>query len=67
MLCNRRLARHVSGVGMSELRRHIEYTSEWAGTRVHRGDRWYPSSKTCSGVCRGDNQAAPVRTDIPLR
>jgi transposase len=23
--------------------------SEWAGTRVHRADRWFPSSKTCSG------------------
>jgi putative transposase len=49
MLRNRRLARHIAGVGMAELRRHIEYTSEWAGTRVHRADRWYPSSKTCSG------------------
>ena len=49
MLGNRRLARHIAGVGMAELRRHIEYTSEWAGTRVHRADRCYPSSKTCSG------------------
>src|SRR3982075_3620171 len=49
MLRNRRLARHIAGVAMAELRRQIEYTSEWAGTRVHRADRWYPSSKTCSG------------------
>ena len=49
MLRNRRLARHIAAVGMAELRRQIEYTSEWVGTRVHRADRWYPSSKTCSG------------------
>jgi putative transposase len=49
MLRNKRLARHVAGVGMGELRRQIEYKSQWAGTRVHRADRWYPSSKTCSG------------------
>jgi putative transposase len=51
MLRNRRLARHIAGVGMAELRRQIEYKSEWVGSRVHRADRWFPSSKTCSG-CR---------------
>jgi putative transposase len=48
MTRNRRLARHVAGVGMAELRRQIEYKSRWAGVRVHLADRWYPSSKTCS-------------------
>jgi putative transposase len=49
MLRNRRLARRVSGVGMGELRRQIEYKTGWAGSTVHLADRWYPSSKTCSG------------------
>jgi putative transposase len=49
MLRNRRLARRIAGVGMAELRRQIEYKSGWAGGRVHRADRWSPSSKTCSG------------------
>jgi len=49
MLRNKRLARHIAGVGWGELRRQIEYKSQWAGTRVHCADRWYPSSKTCSG------------------
>jgi putative transposase len=49
MLRNRRLARHIAGVGMAELRRQVEYKSEWVGSRVHRADRWYPFSKTCSG------------------
>ncbi len=46
MTKNRRLARHLAGVGMAELRRQIEYKANWSG--VHVADRWYPSSKTCS-------------------
>jgi putative transposase len=49
MLRNRRLARRIAGVGMGELRRQIQYKTEWAGSRVYIADRWYPSSKTCSG------------------
>lgn len=49
MLRNRRLARRIAGVGMGELRRQIDYKTGWAGSRVHVADRWYPSSKTCSG------------------
>lgn len=49
MLRNRRLARHIAGVGMGELRRQIEYKTSWARGTVHVADRWYPSSKTCSG------------------
>ncbi|MQA60025.1 MAG: IS200/IS605 family element transposase accessory protein TnpB [Actinophytocola sp.] len=48
MLANRRLARHVAGVGMAELRRQIEYKATRAGVRVRVASRWYPSSKTCS-------------------
>jgi putative transposase len=48
MMRNRRLARHIAGVGMGELRRQIEYKAAWAGVRVHVADRWYASSKTCS-------------------
>lgn len=48
MLRNRKLARHIAGVGMAELRRQIEYKAAWAGVHVHVADRWYPSSKACS-------------------
>ncbi|MBP2330085.1 putative transposase [Kibdelosporangium banguiense] len=48
MLRNRRLARHVAGLGMGEFRRQLEYKAGWADSRVHLADRWYPSSKTCS-------------------
>ncbi|HEX4724824.1 MAG TPA: IS607 family element RNA-guided endonuclease TnpB [Pseudonocardiaceae bacterium] len=48
MLRNRRLARHVAGVGWAELRRQMDYKTRWRGTRLAMADRWYPSSKTCS-------------------
>lgn len=50
MVRNRRLARHIAGVGMGEFRRQVEYKAGWSGQRVQVADRWYPSSKTCS-VC----------------
>lgn len=49
MMSNRRLARHIAGIGMGELRRQIEYKTTWTGVHLHVADRWYPSSKTCSG------------------
>jgi putative transposase len=49
MLRNRRLARHIAGVGMGELRRQITYKNTWSGGAMHLADRWFPSSKTCSG------------------
>jgi putative transposase len=48
MLKNRRLARHIAGVGMGEFRRQLDYKTTWAGGRVVVADRWYPVSKTCS-------------------
>ncbi len=45
---NRRLARHIAGLGMAEFRRQIEYKAADAGVSVVVADRWYPSSKTCS-------------------
>jgi IS605 OrfB family transposase len=46
---NRRLARHVPGVEMGELRRQVEYKTGWSGVRAYIVNRCYPSSKTCSG------------------
>jgi putative transposase len=48
MLRNKRLARHISGLGMGEFRRQLSYKATAAGVRVHVADRWFPSSKTCS-------------------
>jgi IS605 OrfB family transposase len=49
ILANRRLARHVADASFAEFRRQSEYKAAWRGGRVIVADRWYASSKTCSG------------------
>jgi putative transposase len=49
MLANRRLARHVADASFAEFRRQVEYKTVWRGGRVIVADRWFASSKTCSG------------------
>jgi putative transposase len=49
MVRNRRLARAVADAGIAEIRRQLAYKTVWYGSRLHVADRWYPSSKTCSG------------------
>ncbi|MEO3922361.1 IS607 family element RNA-guided endonuclease TnpB [Micromonosporaceae bacterium B7E4] len=49
MLRNRRLARHIADAGFAEIRRQLGYKTAWNGGRLLVADRWYPSSKTCSG------------------
>jgi putative transposase len=49
MLANGRLARAVADMGFYELRRQLAYKAAWRGGQVVVADRWYPSSKTCSG------------------
>jgi putative transposase len=49
MLGNHCLAGAVSDSSFAEIRRQLEYKSQWHGTRLITIDRFYPSSKTCSG------------------
>jgi IS605 OrfB family transposase len=49
MLRNRCLARHIADAGFGEIRRQLAYKTGWNGGRLLVADRWYPSSKTCSG------------------
>jgi putative transposase len=49
LLRNRRLARAIIDSGMTKLRRQLTYKSTWYGSRLVVADRFYPSSKTCSG------------------
>lgn len=46
---NRKLARAMADVGMGECRRQFEYKGPKFGCVVHIADRWFPSSKRCSG------------------
>jgi len=49
MLANGRLSRAISDMGFYEFRRQLEYKSAWRGGHVVVADRWFPSSKQCSG------------------
>jgi putative transposase len=49
MLQNHCLARAIADVGMYELDRQVRYKAAWSGSEVVAADRWYPSSKRCSG------------------
>lgn len=49
MVRSRTLSRSIADVGMGELRRQIGYKTTWNGRELVVADRWYPSSKTCSG------------------
>jgi putative transposase len=46
---NRHLALSIGDAGMGELRRQLTYKSEWYGSILIVADRWFPSSKLCSG------------------
>ncbi|WP_436786836.1 IS607 family element RNA-guided endonuclease TnpB [Yinghuangia sp. YIM S10712] len=49
MLHNWRMARKVADAGFGEIRRQLAYKTRWNGCRLVVADRWFPSSKTCSG------------------
>ena len=49
MMANRRLARSVADQGFREFRRQTEYKAAMRGGLVVAADRWFASSKTCSG------------------
>ena len=46
---NKHLALSISDAGMGELRSQLAYKSEWYGSSLVIADRWFPSSKLCSG------------------
>ena len=41
--------RAVLDVPPGELRRQLAYKCQWYGSKLSVADRWYPSSRTCSG------------------
>ena len=52
MVKNHHLAKSIMDAAFGEFRRQLEYKTTRAGARLHVVDRWYRSSKTCSG-CGG--------------
>ena len=59
MLRNRRLARRIADAGFGEIRRQLTYKTKRNGCRIVAADRWFPSSKTCSGC-------GAVKAKLPL-
>jgi putative transposase len=49
MAKNHCLARSVMDGGFFEIRRQVEYKAKMTGSNVVVVNRWFPSSKTCSG------------------
>lgn len=49
MVKNHCLAKAISDVGMFELKRQLVYKADWYGKDVLMIDRWFPSTKMCSG------------------
>src|SRR5438876_6090288 len=49
MLKNHTLAQAVSDSNFGEIRRQLEYKASWQSVHLVLIDRWYASSKTCSG------------------
>jgi putative transposase len=56
MLANRRLARSIADVGFYEFRRQLSYKADWHANQLIIANRWFPSSKQCSG-CHQKNVA----------
>lgn len=53
------LNRAILDTAPAELRRRLAYKSTWYGSTLVVADRWYPSSKTCSG-CTGRKAILPL-------
>ena len=49
MVKNRHLAKSIMDAAFGEFRRQLECKTTRSGARLHVVDRWYRSSKTCSG------------------
>jgi putative transposase len=56
MLANRNLSRAIADVGFFEFRRQLQYKAAMASATALVADRWFPSSKLCSG-CGAKNGA----------
>ncbi|TDB86515.1 transposase [Actinomadura sp. KC216] len=59
MLGNRSLARAISDAAWRQMRGMLEYKTGWYGRELVVVDRWFPSSKLCSG-CGARQDAMPL-------
>lgn len=55
----RGLNRALGDAALGEMLRQLDYKTGWYGSQIVRADRWFPSSKLCSGC-------GVVKTKLPL-
>lgn len=55
----RGLNRALGDASLGEVFRQLDYKTRWYGSQLVKADRWYPSSKTCSGC-------GVVKAKLPL-
>ncbi|MFD0580023.1 IS607 family element RNA-guided endonuclease TnpB [Dactylosporangium darangshiense] len=60
MVRNRKLAKAISDCGFGTIRTMLGYKMLWNGGLLVVADRWFPSSRTCSGC-------GAVKAKLPLR
>ncbi|QYC42910.1 putative transposase [Nonomuraea coxensis DSM 45129] len=63
LLKNHALARAISDAGWRELRRMLEYKTDWYGRTLAVADRFFPSSKLCS-VCGTLQETLPLSVRV---
>jgi putative transposase len=56
LMSNRGLARAIGDAAWTELARQITYKQAWRGGQVMVADRWFASTRTCSGCGRVKQQ-----------
>lgn len=49
MMKNKHLSKAIAGQCLYEFKRQLKYKCEWYGIGFVEADKWYPSSKICSG------------------
>ena len=59
MVRNHRLAKHISCASFGQFRQMLEYKAAWYGREMRYADRFFPSSKRCSG-CGYVHSAMPL-------
>jgi putative transposase len=58
LIRNKRLAQAITDAAWSEFARQLQYKTAWLGGELVVCDRWFPSTKTCSGCGRVAQQMA---------
>ncbi|WBW99150.1 IS200/IS605 family element RNA-guided endonuclease TnpB [Oceanirhabdus sp. W0125-5] len=59
MMKNDKLAQSISDVSWYKFVTILDYKAKWHGRKIHKINRWYPSSKTC-------NNCGHVLDEMPL-